>query len=87
LFSFDDEVGPVQGELLSLTRSDFLCYEYSMAKTLHFSSPCQKSNETSVAQKTFFDGTKLPLVVYPSFDHYRWYKVQLPTFFDPTNAA
>jgi hypothetical protein len=24
--------------------------------------------------KTFSDGTKLPLVVYPSRDRYRWYK-------------
>jgi hypothetical protein len=28
--------------------------------------------------KTTFDGTKLPLVVEPSQDHYRWYELAVP---------
>jgi hypothetical protein len=49
-----------QDELSSLTRWDFLCYEYRMVTTLHSSSPCQKSVETSFWEKHFLTEQSYP---------------------------
>jgi hypothetical protein len=58
-------------ELFSLMPVDFRWYQYSMRRLQQFRTP----EETGLAPKTIFDGTKLPLVEVSLQDHNRWYKV------------